>query len=95
MAVPDTGEPMGIELQGAEGARCRRAHRTAGVRGITHPPRKAAGGKLRRTAGGLHFLGGELRAEIRRSRLWSLKSALGALRLPAARPVARYFRATP
>ena len=31
------------------------------VCGITHPPRKAAGGKLRRTAGGLHLFGGELR----------------------------------
>jgi hypothetical protein len=34
------------------------------------------------------FLGG---AEIRRSRLWSLKSVLDALRVPAARPGTRHF----
>jgi hypothetical protein len=34
-----------------------------GVWGALHPPRKAAEGKLRRTAGGSHFLGGELRKE--------------------------------
>jgi hypothetical protein len=48
-----------MELQGARGAGSRehrRARKTAGVRGITYPPR--------RTAGGLHFLGGEL-AELR------------------------------
>jgi hypothetical protein len=33
----------------------------AGPAHITQLPRKAAGGKLRRTAGGLHFFGGELR----------------------------------
>ena len=36
------------------------------------------------------FWGG---AEIRRSRLWSLKSVLDVLRVPAARPGTRYFRA--
>jgi hypothetical protein len=32
-------------------------------------------------------------AEIRRSRLWSLKSVLDVLRVPAARPGTRHFRA--
>ena len=36
------------------------------------------------------FWGG---AEIRRSRLWSLKSVLDVLRVPAARPGTRHFRA--
>jgi hypothetical protein len=31
-----------------------------GTIGGVHPPRKAAGDKLRRTAGGSQFLGGEL-----------------------------------
>jgi hypothetical protein len=40
-----TGEAMGMELQGVGGWGDRRAHKTAGACGITHPPRKAAGGK--------------------------------------------------
>jgi hypothetical protein len=35
----------------------------------------------------------KLRVLIRRSRLWSLKSVLGVLRVPAARPGTRHFRA--
>jgi hypothetical protein len=40
---------------------------------------------------GLTFFGGG--AEIRRSRLWSLKSVLDVLRVPAAWPGTRHFRA--
>jgi hypothetical protein len=50
-------------------------------------------GKLRRTAGGLHFGGGELRAEIRRSCLRSLKSVPDLLQVPAAQPRTRHFHA--
>jgi hypothetical protein len=57
-----TGEAMGMKLQGMGGWGDRRAHKTAGVCGITHPPRKAAGGKAPQDRrGGLHFFGGELR----------------------------------
>jgi hypothetical protein len=82
-----------MKLQGAGGG--RRARETAGVCGITHPPRKAAGGKAPQDRRGLtSFLGG---AEMRSSRLWSLKSVLDALRVtcrvPEARPGTRHFRA--
>jgi hypothetical protein len=73
-----TGEAMGIKLQGF-------------ARSHTRPARPPEA-KLRRTAGGLHFFGGELRG-IRRSRLRSLKSVLDVLRVPAARPRTRHFRA--
>jgi hypothetical protein len=64
---------MGMELQGAGGGR-RRAHKTAGACGITHPPRKAAGGKAPQDRRRPTFFWGG--AETRRSRLWSLNSVL-------------------
>jgi hypothetical protein len=56
-----TGEAMGIKLQGVGGWGDRRAHKTAGVSGRDHTPARPPEAKLRRTAGGLHFFGGELR----------------------------------
>jgi hypothetical protein len=79
---------------GGRGGGRRQARGTAGACGITHPPCKAAGGK-QSSAGppaAYIFLGG-LRQEIRRSRLWSLKSVLDVLRVPAARSGTRHFRA--
>jgi hypothetical protein len=73
-----TGEP--IKLQGFAGSHTRPAR----------PPEA----KLRRTAGGLHFFGGELRwGGAACPHRWSLKSVLDALRVPAARPRTRHFRA--
>jgi hypothetical protein len=51
------------------------------------PPRRQAPQDCRR----LSLLWGG--AEIRRSRMWSLKPVLDALRVPAARPGTRHFRA--
>jgi hypothetical protein len=71
-----------MESQGPGGCALQAAPRNfRACKGAVHPPRKAAGGKLRRTAGGLHFLWGG--AEMRRSRLWSLKLVLDALRVHA------------
>jgi hypothetical protein len=49
-------EPQGPGVRAAGGPA-----ELQGIRGAVHPPRKAAGGKLRRTAGGSHFFGGGLR----------------------------------
>ena len=80
-----------MKLQGAGGGGGRRrARKTAGACGVTHPPRKAAGGIAPQDRRRLTFFWG---AETRRSRLWSLKSVLDVLRVPAARPGTRHFRA--
>jgi hypothetical protein len=59
----------------------RRARETAGACGVTHLPRKAAEGKAPQDRRRLTFFWGG--AEIRRSRLWSLKSVRDVLRVPA------------
>jgi hypothetical protein len=57
--VRGTGEARDMEPQGPG---VRAAGGPAELQGIWGAaPRKAAGGKLRRTAGGLHFFGGGLR----------------------------------
>jgi hypothetical protein len=82
----------GHKTAGGGGWGDRRAHKTAGVCGITHPPRsKAAGGKAPQDRRRLTFFWWG--AEIRRSRLRSLKSVLDVLRVPAARPRTWHFRA--
>ena len=85
-----TGEATGMKLQGVGGGRRRRARKTAGVCGVIHPPRKAAGGKAPQDRRRLTFFWG---GAERRSHLWSLKLVLDVLRVPATRPGARHFRA--
>jgi hypothetical protein len=82
---------MGIELQGGGALQARRDHRTVRACGVIHPPRKAAGGKAPQDRRRLTFFWGGV--EIRMSCLWSLKSVLDALRVPAARSGTRHFRA--
>jgi hypothetical protein len=83
---------MGMELQGlGGGGRTGEPVKPQGFAGSHTRPARPPEAKLRRTAGGLHLFGGG--AEMRRSRLWSLKSVLDALRVPAARPGTRHFRA--
>jgi hypothetical protein len=57
----------------------------------TYLPCKAAGGIASQDRRRLTFFWGG--AERRRIHLWSLKSVLDVLRVPAARPGARHFRA--
>jgi hypothetical protein len=81
-----------MELQGVGGGGTGEPiNKTAGACWITHPPRKAAGGKAPQDRRRPTFFWGG--AEIRRSRLRSLKSVLDVLRVPAARPRTRHFRA--
>jgi hypothetical protein len=87
-----TGEAMGIKLQGVGGGGTGEPIELQGLAGShTRPPRKAAGGKAPQDRRRLTFFWGG--AEIRRSRLRPLKSVLDVLRVPAARPGARHFRA--
>jgi hypothetical protein len=76
------GRQWACNCRGRVGGGCRRARGTAGACGMTHPPRKAAGGKAPQDRRRLIFFWGG--AEMRRSRLWSLKSVLDALRMTAA-----------
>jgi hypothetical protein len=61
-AVGCTGEAMGIELQGVGGGGgTGEPIKLQGFAGSHTRPARPPEAKLRRTAGGLHFFGGELR----------------------------------
>ena len=56
-----TGEAMGIKLQGVGGGGTGEPIKLQGFAGSHTRPARPPEAKLRRTAGGLHFFGGELR----------------------------------
>jgi hypothetical protein len=94
----NTGEPMGIELQGGRGG-ARAAGGAIELQWFegshARPARPLEASSAQEDRRRLTFWGGGV--EIRKSRLWSLKSvlddSLDALRVPAARPGTRHFRA--
>jgi hypothetical protein len=61
LCVLATGEAMGIKLQGVGGGGTGEPIKLQGFAGSHTRPARPPEAKHRRTAGGLHFLGGELR----------------------------------
>jgi hypothetical protein len=58
--IPVTGEAMGIKLQGVVGGGTGEPIKLQGFAGSHARPARPPEAKLRRTAGGLHFFGGDL-----------------------------------